>query len=139
VAELANIVAELRSSGLRWHTLQAVGREWRHHALLNEAFIAATLPPPAGARAGVHFQGGGTIVRTASEPAPEVGEEIWRWWSQEPDRLKVEFAVGNETVTAWFQGSTWWSWSPSQGARTNEGRENVGHGKGPGEALVSRP
>lgn len=137
MAELANIVAELRSSGLRWHTLQAVGREWRHHALLNEAFIAATLPPPAGARAGVHFQGGGTIVRTASEPAPEVGEEIWRWWSQEPDRLKVEFAVGNETVTAWFQGSTWWSWSPSQGARTNEGRENVGHGKGPGEALVS--
>jgi hypothetical protein len=109
VTELANVVAALRSSGPRWRTLQAAGREWRHNALLNEAFIAATPPPaaPAGARAGVHFQGGGTIARTASEPEPEEGEEIWRWWSQEPDRLKVEFAVGDETVTAWFQGSTW--------------------------------
>ena len=86
---------------------------------------------------GVRMLGGGRIVRTSGEPWPEEGEKAWRWWSEEPDRLKVEFAVGDETVTAWFQGTTWWSWSPSRGAMTNEGRENMGHGKGPGEVLVS--
>ena len=52
--------------------------------------------------------------------------------------MRVEFAIGiDEMVTAWFSGKTWWSWSPSQGARTNGGRENVRHGKGPGEVMVS--
>ncbi len=136
MAELADVVALLRSPGPRCRTLQAVGREWRHHALLNEAFTAAT-PPPGALVGGVRMVGGGRIVSTSGEPWPEEGEKAWRWWSEEPDRLKVEFAVGEEIVTAWFQGTTWWSWSPSEGARTNEGRENVRHGKGPGEVLVS--
>jgi hypothetical protein len=76
-------------------------------------------------------------VRASGEPEPEAGEETWRLWLEAPDRLRAEFAVGTEMVTAWFSGGTWWSWSPSQGARTNEGRQNMGHGKGPGEVRVS--
>ena len=129
MAELAEVVELLRRPGVRWRTLQAVGREWRHHALLDEAFIGATPPGAVFAR--------GERVRTSGEPWPDTSEETWRWWSEEPDRLKVEFAVGDETVTAWFRGSTWWSWSRSQGAMTNDGRENAGHGTGPGEVLVS--
>jgi len=56
--------------------------------------------------------------------------------SDGPDRLKVEFAVATR-CDGLVPGHTWWSWSLSQGARTNEGRKNAGHGKGPGEVLVS--
>jgi len=129
VAELADVVASLRRAGPRCRSLKAGGREWRHHALLNEAFMsAAPLATPGS---------GGRLMRTSGEPWPEESEETWGWWSDGPDRLKVEFAVGDEMVMAWFQGTTWWSWSLSQGARTNEGRKNAGHGKGPGEVLVS--
>jgi hypothetical protein len=106
--------------------LQVVGREWRHHGLLNEAFKAATPPGALVAKA----------VRLSGEPEAEQGEQTWRLWWEAPDRLRTELAVGTETVTAWFREGTWWSWSPSQGARTNEGRQNMGHGKGPGEVLV---
>jgi hypothetical protein len=107
--------------------LQVQGREWRDHPLLGEAWKAST--PPGAVVA--------TLARASGEPVPEQGEEVWRWCWQAPDRLRVEFAVGIEIVTAWFNGATWWSWSPSQGARTNEGREGHGHGKGPGEVLLS--
>ena len=145
MAELAGIVASLRNPGPRWRTLQVVGREWRHHALLSEAFAAERPPGPQGGVARLAssggarfaFGGGAGVVAASGKPWPEQGEQTWRWWSEGPDWLKVSFAVGDEMVTAWFQGNTWWSWSPSEGARTNEGRENVRHGKGPGEVLVS--
>ncbi|MGA3220626.1 MAG: hypothetical protein ABSE77_16335 [Acidimicrobiales bacterium] len=76
-------------------------------------------------------------VNASGEPAPEVSEETWKWWSEAPDRLRVEFAVGDETVTTRFRGATWWSWSASQGARTNQGQPNVHAGKGPGEVMAS--
>jgi hypothetical protein len=130
VDELADVVAMLRAPGARWRTLQAVGREWRHYALLDEALSAST---PQGALGGEEG-----LVGNSGERGPEQGEEIWRWWSDVPDRLRVEFAVGGETVTVWLHGSTWWSWSPSQGAETNEGRQNVSHdGGGPGRVLVA--
>ena len=102
MAELANIVAELRSSGLRWHTLQAVGRKWRHHARFNEALIAATLPPPAVARAGwpLPRRGDNSEDRERTSARSGRGDSPAGGGPQEPDRLKVEFAVGNETVTA---------------------------------------
>lgn len=125
--DLADVVALLQAPEPRCRTLQVVGREWRHHALLHEAFMAAT--PPGALVA--------TMARASGGPEPEEGEETWRWWSQAPESTRVEFAFGVETLTAWFRGTTWWSWSPSQGARTNEGHEDMGHGKGPGEILVS--
>ena len=48
--------------------------------------------------------GGATVVRSSGEPWPEESEETWRLWSEGPDMLRVEFALGDETVTAWFQG-----------------------------------
>jgi hypothetical protein len=122
----AEVVALLRKPEARCRTLQVVGREWRRHGLLNEAFLAATRPGALVIKA----------VRVSGEPEPEEGEEPWKLWAQVPDLLRAEFAVGIETVRAWFRGGTWWSWSPSQGARTNEGREDRGHGKGPGEIMV---
>ncbi len=136
MTELADVVALLRRPEPRCRTLQVTGREWRQYALLNVAFMAA-MPPSGAPVGGARMGGGGRLARSSGEPWPEESDETWRLWSEEPDLQKVEFAVGDETVTAWFRGSTWWSWSPSRGARTNEGRENVGHGKGPGEVLVS--
>jgi hypothetical protein len=126
LTELADAVALLRMPAPRWRTLRVVGREWRHCDLLHDAFMAAT-PPGALVAKG---------VRVSGEPAPEQSEETWRLWCEAPERLRADFAVGTEMVTAWFRGGTWWSWSPSQGARTNEGRQNIGHGKGPGEVMV---
>ena len=44
--ELAAVVAVLNGPEPRCHTLQVVGREWRHHGLLHEAFMAS-VPPGA--------------------------------------------------------------------------------------------
>ena len=123
---LEDVVALLDRSEPRCTTLQVVGREWRHNALLREAFTA-TVPPGALVA---------TAVRASGEPESAESEGTWRWWSQAPDLLRAEFAVGEDTVTVWSRGTTWWSWSPSQGARTNESRWSVGHGKGPGEIMV---
>ncbi|MGO9659465.1 MAG: hypothetical protein ACLP7F_14070 [Acidimicrobiales bacterium] len=130
------VAALLAGPEPRWRTLQVVGREWRRHRLLSEAFMAAA-PGGGEVARGVGSGGGGVVVRASGKPEAEECEETWRLWSEAPDRLRAEFAVGTETVTAWFSGGTWWSWSPSQGARTNEGCQNFGHGKGPGAVLVS--
>lgn len=121
-----DLVGLLHRPGPRCRSLQLVGSEWSHHHLLREAFAASMRP--------------GSLVlsfaRSSGEPEPEASKQIWRWWSRAPDLVRTEFALGEEMVTAWFEGATWWSWSPSQGARTNEGREHVTHGKGPGEAMA---
>jgi outer membrane lipoprotein-sorting protein len=68
---------------------------------------------------------------------PEEAESPWRLWIARPDKVRAEFAGGHEdTVAAVVDGRTWWSWSPSTGAQTNEGRENAETGVGPGIALV---
>jgi outer membrane lipoprotein-sorting protein len=70
------------------------------------------------------------------EPAHEETEDWWRLWLAKPDRIRTEFSVGEEFVTAVLVGDTWWSWSPSQGAMTNAGDPHHSHGTGPGHALV---
>ena len=105
------------------------GREWRHHARLHDAFVRDR-PPDS-----VLLVDFGS---TSEAEVPDEAEEVWRMWMEPPDLTRVEFAVGEERVTAVFRGDTWWSWSPSQGAQTNAGRRNMGHGIGPGEG-VARP
>jgi hypothetical protein len=72
------------------------------------------------------------------EPA-ETTVDHWRLWHAKPDRIRAEFPVGMETVTAVIAGPRWWSWSPSTGLRTNAGEPSSSHGLGPGEVLVETP
>lgn len=121
-----DLVGLLHRPEPRCRSLQLVGNEWRHHRRLHKAFEAARPP--------------GSLVLSAKpssgEPGPEASNETWRWWSQAPGFVRTEFAIGDEMVTTWFRGATWWSWSPSEGARTNEGHEDLEHGKGPGETMA---
>lgn len=62
--------------------------------------------------------------------------EAWRLWIEQPERRRVEFVAGGETVTAVWVGDTWWSWGTGQEIRTNNGQQNVSHGEGPSKSLV---
>lgn len=67
---------------------------------------------------------------------PEETESPWRLWIARPDKVRGEFAGGHEGMVTVVDGRTWWSWSPSTGAQTNEGRGDAETGVGPGIALV---
>jgi hypothetical protein len=113
-----------------WQTLRAGGRDWRHHARLTEAFERGHTPPPG---AGI------TTIRarhSSDAPGPPESEELWSLWIQKPDLKRAEFMVGSARWTVVFRGDHWWSWSPSRGARSNEGRTNYSHGQGPSEGLL---
>lgn len=108
-----------------WRTLYLAGKSWRHNRLLLEAFEMA-------AKRDVRQ----TVTLKGPYVQPEEETEPWSLWRVEPDRMRAEFKVGTETVTAVWRGETWWSSSPSRGYRTNGGRPNYGHGIGPGERLL---
>jgi outer membrane lipoprotein-sorting protein len=113
-----------------WHSLRATGTEWRHHSRLTEAFERGSTPPPV-ARV--------TTVRARDESelaGPSESREPWLLWMNKPDLRRAEFMVGGEVWTVVFRGDHWWSWSPSRGARTNDGRTNYGHGAGPSAGLL---
>ena len=78
-------------------------------------------------------QGGEGNGRARARPGRRDLEAVVAGARPPEDRVRRRY---RETVTAWLRGGTWWSWSPSQGARTNDGRQNMGHGKGPGEVLI---
>ena len=105
-----------------WHTLRAVGREWRHQAHLTEAFERGTTPPP-GTRV-ASFRS--SFVSQLPEPSDR--EEPWSVCIEKPDLKRAEFMVGGERVAVVVHGDYWWNWSPSRGARTNGGRTNYRRG-----------
>jgi hypothetical protein len=72
----------------------------------------------------------------AEAPQAQERDDPWRLWLAPPDRVRAEFVAGDETVTAVIRGDTWWSWSPSYGARTNQGNPQHSHGTGPADSLV---
>ncbi len=120
--DLTELISTARS---RWDTVRCRGHEWRHHARLNEAFLGGVNQGPA------------VYVMAVSEgPHAQEGREAWHLWVASSNRIRTEFAVGYETVTAVIDGSTWWSWSPSRGALTNGGDEHSQHGLGPGYPLT---
>jgi hypothetical protein len=79
-----------------------------------------------------------TVPGESTEP-PETTVELWNLWHAKPDKIRTQFLVGTETVTAVFVGSQWWSWSPTRGHVTNTGGLNASHGLGPAEVLVETP
>ena len=114
----------------RWHSLRASGTEWRHHERLTDAFERGLIQPE------------GIAVTTVSArdlsvlEGPSESTEPWLLWIEKPGRKRAEFMVGTELHTVVFRGNGWWSWSPSRGSHTNEGRPNYGHGSGPCEGLL---
>lgn len=130
MSELGELLELMHTSEQRWRSLRAEGKEWRHTAMHLEAFMRMVRRRRSGSVA---------VFGSSSVDAeePEESESRWRLWMARPDRVRAEFSVGHgEMVTAVVDGGTWWSWSPSTGAQTNEGRENAETGLGPGVALM---
>ncbi len=128
MSELADLLELLHTSDSRWRTLRASGRHWWHAPRTLQAF-----------ERGIRSRRGGRTVLFGREAETEEyaeREEPWRLWLAPPDRVRAEFLAGDETVTAVIDGDTWWSSSPSYGARTNQGDPRHSHGTGPGEPLV---
>ena len=120
-----SVVLEAMQRHHPWATLRITGTEWRHRGLQREAFERA-------ARAAAID----TVTLNSAHSRPEEETEPWSLWRREPDLVRAVFVAGQQTVTAVWNGGTWWSWSPSQGRMTNSGDPHHEHGMGPGEGLV---
>jgi hypothetical protein len=79
------------------------------------------------------------LVPGESTEPPETSVEQWNLWHAKPDKIRTQFLVGTETVTAVFAGSQWWSWSRSMGFLSSSADLNSSHGLGPAEVLVETP
>jgi hypothetical protein len=139
VRDLGDVLELLHTSPDRWKTLRLAGREWRHLARFNRAWEKSIAVAQRNSRV---F----SVVSFAPAPVPgepleppETTVEQWRLWHAKPDKVRTEFPVGAETVTAVFAGSQWWSWSPSMGHLTNSGGLQASHGLGPAQVLVETP
>lgn len=133
MSDLSDVLELMHTSRQRWITLRLAGHEWRHLETFNRAWEHHHEQMRAS---------GFAVLRSIAfkwsdgrEPAAESRED-WRLWLAKPDKKRAEFQVGDEVVTAVFDGSSWWSWSPSRHFITNDGAPNHSHGSGPGEALI---
>jgi len=128
--DAAGALQLMRTSRERWTTLRGVGRDWRHYLRHRDAFVA-DLPEDDTGLSFVSY-----AVRDDGVDPPEEDEEPWRVWVALPDRIRLEFAIGMEMGQALFEGSTWWSYAPRIGGRSNETDPTVRHGMGPGFPLT---
>ena len=148
MSELGEVLELLHSSPSLWRTLKATGIERTDPSLYHEAFRRGfDLQRPPFGLSGLKTRstsGSATLGVTFTSASGDDSSlddgddatEGWRLWIEHPDRRRAEFVAGQEIVTAVWVGDTWWSWSPSQGAMTNNGQPNHSHGKGPSEALI---
>jgi hypothetical protein len=127
VSDLAELLELMHTSTTRWQTIRAQGWEWRHLVRLQDAWRRMV---PRDRSRGTAISGG------SEQPEPEDVREPWRLWLAQPDRVRTEFTVGDDTVTAVIVGETWWSWARSRTVTTNRGDPHSSHGRGPGDALL---
>ena len=129
MGQMADEAAEvLSTSGTRWSTLRAAGREWRNTVLSTRAWQAQLERRRAE---GQRFT---LISNQATGTRPEEIEGRWSLRLAGP-RERATFEAGNDEVDVVFHESTWWS-NGHAVSRTNGGAANYGHGKGPGMDLV---
>jgi outer membrane lipoprotein-sorting protein len=136
MGDLGNVLELLHDAEPRWTTLRAVGRQWRHNARAGEAFERHFAAVEARQPGSVVSVSAGYTSDGSQPPEPDDSEDLWRLWIERGVRTRAEFAVGNETISVVFDGTTWWSWSPSMGGMTNRGAVNHGHGSGPARVLI---
>jgi hypothetical protein len=139
VRDLGDVLELLHTSPDRWQTLRLVGRERRHLARFNQAWEKSIAAAQRNSRVGSLMSFAPALVPGEPREAPETTVEHWRLWHAKPDKIRTEFPVGTDTVTAVFAGSQWWSWSRSKGYLTNSAGMQAGHGLGPAEVLVETP
>jgi hypothetical protein len=135
MSDLGDVLELLHTSSQRWHSLRLAGHEWRHHVRLHLAFERHFASAGGQALRVVAFRSQ-TGEQGADYREPEDGREEWRMWLAKPDRVRTEFEVGTETVTAILIGDRWWSRSPSRYVANADGDPRSSHGRGPQEALV---
>jgi hypothetical protein len=128
VSDLADLLELMHTSARRWQTIRASGWEWRHP--VRTRLASERLIPRDRSRAVT------LVGRSEGQPEPEEVRDEWRLWLAQPDKVRTEFIVEDETVTAVIVGDTWWSWSPSRGVTTNQGDPHHSHGRGPGVGLI---
>jgi hypothetical protein len=129
MAELAEEARhQLLTSGSRWRTLRARGREWRDTALSSQAWQARL------DRKRAEGQNFSLISVQAASPRPEELDDQWQIWIADPWRRAI-FMAGQSEVDVVIHNSTWWS-NGNGTSRTNGGAVNYGHGQGPGQHLV---
>lgn len=137
MGDLGDVLELLHDAEPRWTTLRAVGRQWRHSTRAGEAFerhfaaLEASQPPGSVVRVTASYTPDGS-----QPPEPDESEDVWRLWMERGGRTRAEFSVGKDTVSAVFDGPTWWSWSPYAGGMTNRGATNHGHGLGPAGTMI---
>jgi hypothetical protein len=138
VRDLGDVLELLHTSPERWDSLRLEGRDWRNIARHHEAWErwVAAMQRDSGQRSVTGF-----ASVSARKEGPELEDQVvkWRLWQAKPYKIRTEFEVGTETVTAVLVGAEWWSWSRSIGLRTNEGDDSSTHGVGPAEVLIETP
>lgn len=137
--DLGDVLELLHTSPERWDTLRMAGREWRHVARFHQAWEESVAAMQRNSRLISVMSFAPTPVSGEPAEPPETTVEHWRLWHAKPDKIRTQFQVGNETVTAVFAGSEWWGWSRSMGFRSNGGDPNTSHGLGPAAVLVDTP
>jgi hypothetical protein len=139
VRDLGDVLELLHTSPERWDTLQLAGREWRHLARFNQAWEKSVAAMQRNSRVVSVMSFAPAVVPGEPRDPPETTAEPWRLWHAKPDKIRTQFLVGTETVTAVFVDTQWWSWSRSRGFLTNTVGLHAGHGLGPAEVLVETP
>jgi hypothetical protein len=121
LSHLRDVMMDSRSL---WRTLRAQGTEWRDHDLLREAFMRRYPPGP------------NTLMVQATIERPPKPIQSWSLSIELPDRIRTEFGVSHEQVTAVIRGTSWWSISSHDAPRTSDGDPKHRHGTGPGYPLT---
>jgi hypothetical protein len=107
------------------------GREWRHTAVLHQAWEAATNRKRAsGATVST------ILIGRTDVPQPKELEQSWTLWLETPWK-RATFMNGTGIIDVVFHGTTWWS--NGHGASRSSEATRYGHGLGWGEDLVRTP
>jgi outer membrane lipoprotein-sorting protein len=127
VGELGDVLELLHGAPGEYRTVRAVLRQWWHHERQRRAWERhATRHQAAGARSW-------TLYGDVRGEAPEESQSLIRVWLEPPARAREEREDAEGTTFSVRVGGTWWLYSPSMGALSNEG--DPGHETSVGDAL----
>lgn len=132
MSELGDVLELMHGARNSFRTIRVVIRDWHHVRRGAQAFERHM--------AAERRRGGRSSFGTRSTgDQSETYESTSSLWHERPDRWRIQHVQRHdpepeETVTV-IDGDTWWLYSPSMGALTNEG--DPGHGVGrAGEHLL---
>jgi outer membrane lipoprotein-sorting protein len=129
MSELGDVLELMHGARNSFRTIRVVIRDWHHVALGAKAFER---------HLEVERRRGGQssfATRAAGDEEPETYESVSSLWHERPARWRIEHSQTNDTTLTVVDGDSWWLYSPSMGAVTNDG--DPGHSVGrAGEHLL---